>query len=235
MAMLVIQPSSAAGQSTGRPPPDSYDEIIRWARELLVEIAFDPERFFREERFGQNLINISYTGDSEAWPVYSIAIRRGCARYLPASRDCPNRRTARMVRAPAVPDPSRPRMRGWNLATRVIRSGAATPEAVASELGRAGVEWLEADLGSCPAASALVSGADRIAWVPEEIYAPRDPFGSAPRIHADRIEVTFATSRGRSTHSGVIDEGTPSAWAAQLAEALEPCWRSLEIPPPWQR
>jgi hypothetical protein len=239
-AALLLQaasPPPAVAQVKGEASVASPVETIVRTHELLFETAFDPGRFFAGERFGENMITIVYWGDSESWPGYGLAIRQGCLKHQPVTRDCHRRRTVRMVRAPAPPDQPRPRMRGFKLGMRMIQARATTREAVAAELERASMEWLEADLAQCPAASAVVGDADKIIWVAEEIHAPKMKTGvpAPPPFHADSVEVTFRTSTGRSTYSGAIEKGSAAAWATRLVEALEPCWHPAAAAPPWRR
>lgn len=85
----------------------SPDEV----RRQVAAIAFDPSRFFDHDAEIRDTIRISYAGDDQAWPVYSIAIRNRCEPGA-AAPGCQHRHIARMLRAPAPPaGTERPRWR----------------------------------------------------------------------------------------------------------------------------
>ena len=109
-ALLVALSSPAWTQARTRP------EIIGRVRDRVWDLAFDPNRYFvseyGDEQVIEEIITIAYTGDDYAWPVYSIAIAEGCLEGEGNGPACGARLTARMVRAPAPPDMTRPRHRG---------------------------------------------------------------------------------------------------------------------------
>lgn len=59
-------------------PTDAFLKRMAEARETVARLAFEPDRYFAEERYGRNDIRIVYSGDEFGWPIYAIAIRQGC-------------------------------------------------------------------------------------------------------------------------------------------------------------
>jgi hypothetical protein len=220
--------SVAQAQSRTSPP------MLEQVRETVRAVAFDPTKFFREEHIGDpSIISIAYTGDDYAWPVYSIAIAEGCLERETPSRECGSRLTARMVRSPAPPNMTRPRQRGSHLVHQLVERGATSSSSVASNLGSLGVEWMEADLRACPGIRSMLARSAQLAWVPAEISNPGPREEISLVLHADIVQVVFDQYARRATYSGFISEGSPAAWAVELSEALEPCWRPARIAPPW--
>jgi hypothetical protein len=211
-------------------------EILERVRETVLALAFDPTKYFRSEYVGDpSIIRITYTGDDYAWPVYSIAISEGCLEEEARSQNCRARLTARMVRSPAPPNMSRPRQRGSHLVQGLVKRGAISRSSIRSNLRALGVEWLEADLRACPSVSSLLARSADLAWVPEEVSNPgaRDEISIV--LHADNVQVVFDQYARRATYDGYVSEGSPAAWAVELANALEPCWRPARVRPPWSR
>lgn len=228
--------SVSAGSQELQSRPDlqheAYIEKFTQTRDRVSKLAFDPDSFFLSERYGQNLITIVYTGDDMAAPVYSLAIREGCLRGQPTGRHCATKRTARMVRAPAPPGPTRPRSRSHALIQQVLGTGAVTREQLASTLDEARLEWVEADFTNCPAATDVIRRSNQIAWVPAEVYAPEPDKMVGLVMHADMVQVTFIKHLRRSIYHGYVADKSPGRWAEELAEALEPCWRPSTTTPP---
>lgn len=220
--------TAAAAQAATSP------EALGRVRETVRALAFDPTKFFRDEDVGDpSIIRIVYTGDDFAWPIYSIAISEGCLEGETPSPECGSRLTARMVRSPAPPDMTRPRQRGSHLVRRLVERRAISRPSIRSNLRALGVEWLEADLRACPGVSSLLARSAQLSWVPEEVSSPglRDEITLV--LHADTVQVVFDQYARRATYEGYISEGSPAAWAVELAQAIEPCWRPARIRPPW--
>lgn len=199
------------------------------------ELAFNPESFFRDEYHHQPVVTVTYTGDDYAWPVYSIAIFDGCHADEPRVDACRSALRARMVRSPAPPDMQRPRERGGDLVRRLFDEGKTSRMALRSALTRMGVEWKEADLRRCPSAMGALEKSAKLEWVPTEISNPTPKDEISIVIHADIVEVTFQQYGRSSIYSGYIADGSPAAWAEDLAASLEPCWVDATTPPPWKR
>lgn len=238
VAALVPAPVTAGEQEPRSRPKsqvEAYIEQFTQARDRVQKLAFDPSSFFVFERGRENLITIRYHGDEMGAPVYSLAIREGCLASQSSGRDCTTRRTARMVRATAPPGQPRPRMRGFALMQQVLEADAVTREQIAATLDNARLEWVEADLAHCPAAAKLIQKADEIAWVPAEVHSPDLNRPRSIVLHADMVQVTFATSARQSTYVGHVAEGSPARWAVELVDTLEPCWRPSAVSPPWRR
>lgn len=180
------------------------------------------------------MISINYSGDDFGVPVYAIAIVKGCPTDRPWRPDCLKTRTARMVRAPAPPDITRPRQRGYLLLERIAKEGASTRVDLSARLDRAKLEWMEADIGQCPAAGDVLGQSGQLTWVPSQFYTT-DP-ATPPDIvlHADTVEIRFSSSLKSTSYKGII-EGQPAEWGVALAALLEPCWRAATVPVPWRR
>ncbi|HLL59687.1 MAG TPA: hypothetical protein VK391_07350, partial [Allosphingosinicella sp.] len=91
-------------------------------RDEVDAFAFDPKKLFGAREFGRNTVTIAYRGDEFGWPVFSMAVRRGCLAEEKMGPHCGTRRIARMVRAPAPPNLERPRQRSWYLMQDMLRS-----------------------------------------------------------------------------------------------------------------
>lgn len=76
-------------------------------RERTRALAFDPARFFSEQ--SEPAMSVRYLGDDYGYPVYAIAVRRGCtdADRGEGRRTCGERLIARMVRSPYKGEPPR--------------------------------------------------------------------------------------------------------------------------------
>lgn len=126
-------------------------------------------------------------------------------------------------------------MRGFALMQHVLGADADTREQLAATLDKAGLEWMEADLANCPAATKLIQQSGKIGWVPVEVYSPNPDEPRGIVLHADMLQVTFASFARRSSYHGYAAEGSPASWAVELGEALETCWRPSTATRPWRR
>jgi hypothetical protein len=235
-AAHAVDPASAAQEAVpARLQQGATDHAYFAAREhvtdLVRQVAFDPQAYFPN----RSIIRIAYTGDDYGWPVYSIAIAEGCIAGENRSRDnCDSRLRARMVRAPAVPQAMRPRLAGLDLASRVTETGAVSTEQVRLALRDMDLEWVEADLRACPGAVATLARSAEADWVPAAVAnpTPNDDMSGLVR-HADVVRVDLQQHARLTTYSGWLAEGSPGAWAVEMATALEQCWRPISAPPPW--
>lgn len=232
--MDMIRPASIAaafllGQFTpaaAQEPPPSYD-----FRERTRALAFDPARFFPER--SEPAMSVRYLGDDYGFPVYAIAVRRGCtdADQGEARRTCGERLIARMVRSPFEGEPPRPRARGQRLFGTIARSRPRNDDALLRLLDDTGLEWLEADVRGCPAAMAhLATGRDL------EFSSAADLTGRPFEIvlHADKISFEIGDYLMRSRYEGWAKPGSPGAWANDFAASLETCWKPSTAPVPWR-
>ncbi|WP_315764122.1 hypothetical protein [Sphingomonas sp. Y38-1Y] len=201
-------------------------------QETIIKLAFDPARLFGNRSHA--LVEIQYLGDDYAFPVYAIAIQRDCVGKR--GPNCQPTLIARMVRAPNAKTVERPRWAGAAIVGRVKQAGAKTADQVALVLDELELDWLEADLSSCPGAMAVVPDAERAEWVPPAVTRPKAIRPIEMFLHFDKVTVSFAGDYTRkTTFSGRIADHLPSGWAIRLAAALEPCWRPATEPPPWRR
>ncbi|OAN61988.1 hypothetical protein A7X12_23190 [Sphingomonas sp. TDK1] len=151
-ALVLGQAAPLAAQDA----PRAYD-----FQERTRALAFDPVRFFPER--SEPAMAVRYLGDDYGFPVYAIAVRRGCtdADLGEARRTCGDRLIARMVRSPYVGKPPRARVRGQRLFAMIAKSPPQSDDALLRLLDKAGLEWLEADIRKCPTAMAhLATGQD---------------------------------------------------------------------------
>lgn len=210
---------------------DAFVKHMMEARETVARLAFDPDRYFADERSGRNDIRIVYSGDAFGWPIYAIAIRRGCG---PANtgRGCDAGFRMRMARAPAPASMSRPRDRAIPIWRRFTEGPGRTPRQAAAILDEAEVEWLETDSVDCPGVAPLLERTSAMSWVPVGLSPGQMP--AAPVMHYDVVEISFSAYSSRATYIGAIVEGAPSGWAARLALAAERCWRPAASVAPWR-
>lgn len=212
-------------------PTDAFLKRMMEARETVARLAFEPDRYFGEEQYGRNDIRIVYSGDEFGWPIYAIAVRRGC---VPRNhgRRCKAGFRMRMARAPAPADMTRPRDRAIPIWRKFTEGSSRTPQQVAAILNDAGVEWLETDSVNCPGVAPLLERTSALTWVPAQPSPGQRP--AAPLMHYDVVEVSFSAYSRRATYVGAIVEGAPSEWAARLASAAERCWRPAASAAPWR-
>ncbi|RYG79773.1 MAG: hypothetical protein EON59_15760 [Alphaproteobacteria bacterium] len=206
--------------------PPSYD-----IRERTRALAFDPARFFPERL--EPAMSVRYFGDDYGFPVYAIAVRRGCidADQGEARRTCGERLVARMVRSPFEGEPPRPRARGQRLFATIGQSKPQNDEALLRLLDNAGLKWLEADVRKCPPAMA------HLATVRDLKFSPAmDPTGQPPEIvlHPDTVSFEIGDYLTRSRYEGWLKPGSPGAWANNFAKSLETCWKPSTTLVPWR-
>ena len=221
-ALLLGQVAPVAAQDA----PPSYD-----FRERTRTLAFDPARFFPER--SEPAISVRYLGDDYGFPVYAIAVRRGCtdADQGEARRTCGERLIARMVRSPFEGKPPRPRARGQRLFATIAQSQPQNDNALLRTLDDTGLEWLEADVRKCPTAMAhLATGRDL------KFSPAADPTRQPLEIvlHADKISFEIGDYLMRSRYEGWAKPGSPGAWANDFAMSLETCWKPSMAPVPWR-
>jgi hypothetical protein len=212
--------------SAGQDAQPTYD-----FRERTRALAFDPARFF-PERF-EPAMSVRYLGDDYGYPVYAIAVRKGCtdADQGEARRTCGERLIARMVRSPYEGEPPRPRARGQQLFDNIAQSQPQSDQALLRLLDSAGLEWLEADIHECPAAMAHLATGRDLKFSPA-IKQTGQP--GAIVLHADKVSFEVGDYLMRSRYEGWLKPGSPGAWANDLAVSLETCWRPSTALVPWR-
>jgi hypothetical protein len=205
-------------------PPYDYRERTR-------ALAFDPVRFF--PKLPEPAMSIRYLGDDYGYPVYAIAVRRGCtdADQGEARRTCGERLTARMVRSPFKGKPPRPRARGQQLFATIAQARPQNDDALLQALDNAGLVWLEADVRKCPAAMAhLATGQDlKFSPATDQTRQPTEIV-----LHADKVSFEVSDYLMRSRYEGWLKPGSPAAWANDFAASLETCWKPSTAPVPWR-
>lgn len=212
--------------STAQDTRPSYD-----FRERTRALAFDPARFFPER--SEPAMSVRYLGDDYGYPVYAIAVRKGCtdADRGEARRTCGERLMARMVRSPYKGEPPRPRARGQRLFATIGQSKPQNDDALLRSLDKTGLEWLEADVRECPTAMAHLATGRNLRFSPAI-----DPTGQAGEIvlHADKVTFEIGDYLMRSRYEGWLKPGSPGAWADDFAASLETCWKPSAALVPWR-
>jgi hypothetical protein len=204
-------------------------------QERVSALAFDPARFLAGQDDQRDLVRLSYTGDDWDWPVWSILIRDSCGSERPWPRECLRGRIAWMVRAP-VPErgAERPRWRGSALVGTLTAKKIGDRTALVAGLDAARLDWVQADLSSCPGAMAAFGKITEAKWIDSARIAPDSQGDLNLVLHADRIKVEVPYFMRTTTYQGWIAPGSPAEWANDLAKTLEPCWRPASAPPPWR-
>lgn len=208
------------------------DEIRSMSRQL----AFEPNRFFPDQ-YARPFITIRYTGDDYGYPVYSLAVRRGCTvdDKGEARKSCGSRMTARIVRAPGIiPEAGEGRSRriaGAKIFAYLYENCPEDEVELRAALDSYGLEWLEADVTACPAAIAHLLSAEEISFFAEPAL-PDDSLSIV--LHADKIDFTFGDYLTRSRYRGFVKRGSPGEWADQFAASLSECWKPATATVPWR-
>jgi hypothetical protein len=199
-------------------------------RERTRVLAFDPGRFFPES--SGPAMSVRYLGDDYAYPVYTIAVRKGCTRddQGEARRTCGERLVARMVRSSFQGTPPRPRARGQRLFGMIARDEPQNDEALVRLLDNAELEWLEADVRQCPAAMAHLATGRDLRFSP--ITDQSEPAEIV--LHADKITFEVSDYLVKSRYEGWLKPGSPGAWANDFASSLETCWKPSTAIVPWR-
>lgn len=222
VATLLLGPAAPVASQDSIP---SYD-----FRERTRVLAFDPARFFPERSLPA--MSVRYLGDDYAYPVYTIAIRKGCTGddHGEARRTCGERLIARMVRSSFQGIPPRARARGQLLFAAIARAQPQSDEALLRLLDNAELEWLEADVRQCSAAMAhLATGRDlRFSSIIDQT----DP--SEIVLHADKVTFEIKDYLMQSRYEGWLKLGSPGAWANDFAASLETCWKPSKAIVPWR-
>jgi hypothetical protein len=200
------------------------------------QLAFDPARFFTDSTI-EPLIAIRYTGDDYGYPVYSIAVRRGCTTedHGEARKTCFNRLTARMVRAPGI-GPKEGEGRGRRIAgakvfARLYDLAPQDEVQLRAGIDGLGLDWLEADVSACPAALAHLKTAESMSFFAHPAVPEDDSLAIV--LHADKIDFTYGEYLTRSRYFGYNKAGSPGAWANEFAASLADCWKPASATAPW--
>jgi hypothetical protein len=199
-------------------------------RERTRLLAFDPGRFFAE-RF-EPAMSVRYLGDDYAYPVYTIAVRKGCTLddKNEARRTCGERLTARMVRSSFQGIPPRLRARGQRLFGAIAKAAPQSDEALLQLLDSAELEWLEADVRQCPAAMAHLATGQDLRFSP--IIVQSEPAEIV--LHADKVTFEVSDYLVKSRYEGWLKPGSPGVWANDFAASLETCWKPSRAMVPWR-
>jgi hypothetical protein len=217
----------------------AQDDEVDYARlaERVDSVAFDPRGYFGGEIRPE--VTIAYR-TNVTWPVYSIAIARGCLERTVEEKpqeECLARWTARMVRAPVDPavDEDDERIRGRHLLDQLVERRMTNREDMLDRLNSLELEWVQADLNACPAAQPVLERLAMSNWVPEGSVEALTEDRIRIYIHPPTVELVLNGYGGTATFRGAPDGGTPESWAEELYNALEPCWGRNYARRPWER
>lgn len=230
--LVLIAPAKAQDAS------DTEQEKFSIHATLLSEV-FVPEKFFQEDMLTEPLLTITYTGDDWNWPVYALALFKGChAGDAGDYSSCGDRYTVRMVRGPwdeSDGELERPRWRGSALLSNLKDRGVSDRDELFQALDEGAVEWLESDLEQCPAAMKFAETSPDLAWFAQPLIPePDDEIRIV--IHYDTVHVRYTPIYSqRMEYTGEVDQRLPSGWAVQFYDALEDCWSLTQAPPPWRQ
>lgn len=201
---------------------------------VLAE-AFDPERFFGGG-YAEPVLTVRYLGDDYDYPVYALALYKGCHDAdAEGDRSCRERLQVRMVRAPYEGEPERPRWRGTKLLGDLRTRGVSSQRELLAALDNGAVEWLEADLATCPAALSHARNTANLRWFGAPLVEePSDSIAIV--LHADTVDVRFRPNYFTDVRfKGIVDDDFPSGWAEGFAKSLENCWTPSAAIRPWRR
>ena len=202
-------------------------------RDRIGELAFNTDLFFSERKEQRLFMSINYRGDDYDYPVYAIAVRKGCIStdVGTAKKECHKRLTARMVRSPYEGEPQRPRHRGQKLLRAISEQKVKNDKELIKALDEYGLEWYEADINSCETAVQFLKSSSEINFFPNPILLKDDSINIY--LHADTMDFSFGDYNKKVHYSGVISDNTPGAWANQFARSLESCWFPSKAEAPW--
>jgi hypothetical protein len=158
LALLLPATAQVQVQAQDQDQVQAQQRDFEALKQRVTDVAFDPDSFFGTQGQYFRIATIRYRGDDWRFPVYAIAISNGC--ILGREPGCDARRIARMVRGTEAVPPERPRWRGSALIGRLGKLGSLDGPGLAKALD-ANVDWLEADLDSCPGARVPVPGRRR--------------------------------------------------------------------------
>ncbi|WP_435417182.1 hypothetical protein WAB17_09850 [Parerythrobacter aurantius] len=224
-AVLVVVAIASAGSLSAEEPAVAYDY-----RERTRQIAFDPGRFFDGGSAQPPYMSIIYSGDDYGYPVYSIAVRKGCTSRDTgdARKTCGKRMVARMVRSPGDGETERPRWRGAKLFAALAKQNPTDDDQLVAALDGYGLEWLEADIGACR------SALDHLARKNVSFFNDPAVGELSLVLHADKITFDYRSEYlAHTRYYGQIKPENAGGWAAAFASSLEPCWVPSAAPKPW--
>lgn len=228
----------ALAAMTASSPAMADDEfIMNEMRPLVRQLAFDPDRFF-PDAYIKPILTIRYTGDDYDYPVYSLAVRRGCTDedVGEARKTCGSRLLARMVRSPMPPteDGETPRRRwaGSALFAALEKRAPRSEGEVKQGLDSYGLEWMEADVNGCAPALDRLRSAETVSFFAEPPVANSNELSLV--LHADKVAVEFGGYITRSRYFGWLKPGSPAEWADGFAQSLETCWQPSKAVVPWR-
>ena len=102
-------------------------------------------------------------------------------------------------------------------------------------LDGSGLQWLEANVETCPGAVEAVEAVRASDWRPDPSgFLPAPGYG--PLLsHAARVRVRYSGLEATARFHGWTEApGVPAA-VTGLLDTLQPCWSPSASPPPWRR
>lgn len=235
--MLPTLVSAIAVISTVAPSVAEDSPTAMDVREWVRQAAFDPATYFPSPYITDHSTVRIAVSARYGWHSYSIAIAPNCVdgETIP-THDCLGNLRARMVRAPKPVPSETYDVYSSELINRMADTRIQVLQDVKHVLRGVELEWVEADLRTCPGAvDALAQSADAD-WVPSPVSNPTAENGfPAIVLHPDDIMVEIQQYARLTSYRGWSAEGSPAAWAREMASVLESCWRPATVAAPWSR
>jgi hypothetical protein len=202
--------------------------------QTVLDNAFDANRSFngdlRSSSDDEMVLAVSASARDDYAPAYSLAIAYRCLPNGPAGEwQCSY--SARMLRTgPTVSD---------GFEKSLLLYAQAQESKNASEMKRhlddGALEWLEADVASCPNGIFAMDSIRVANWRPDTHYALLDVGDREVILHPAAIRVTMHGVYTTTTYEGWLLAGGVPAAVQKLVETLEPCWKPATSPRPWNR
>lgn len=202
---------------------------------MVLHDAFDPVRNFagdlRPSSDDELVLSVRASARDNYAPDYSLAIAYRCTPSDIAGQwRCGY--AARLLRVGPSDDDGRFER------SLLLFNQARSIESVADErtrLDQAPLQWLEADLDTCPNGVFAMDSVRVADWRPDIHYALQPVEQREIILHPAAIVVRMHGTYATSIYEGwVLAPGVPAA-IRHLLDTLEPCWRAADSPKPWRR
>ena len=195
----------------------------------IYSLAFDPDRNFWGE--GEPFVTVVHRGDDWGVPVYSLGVAEIDGKFI-----------ARIVRSSLSDAEDRPRAAGYRLYSTVGAAKAKGESELITLFDSGAVEWLEADMDSCPGASDAITTIHASNWTVYPDASWERKFGNSDNntpivLHADTIQVRYHSYLQQIEYSGWFSGGDDHVSTAvlNLEKALKDCWKPSTSKAPWHR
>ncbi|WP_372783694.1 hypothetical protein [Phenylobacterium sp.] len=200
----------------------------------MLDAAFDPNRSFKGDLTpggdDQLLLTVWASARDDYAPMYSLAIAYRCVpTETRGQRRCGY--TARLLRTGLMDNEGFGRSLELSGQARIATSASE----MRSQLDKASLQWLEADVDACPKGIFAMDSVRVSDWRPDIHFGLQDTKDREIIMHPAAIRVRMSGTYATSAYEGwVLAAGVPAA-VRQLLETLEPCWKPATAPRPWTR